>query len=69
MDWFANRYINWKCYCGKATLDERVKAFMQDPIHKTLVARKVHEGATYNTEVAELDNPTVEVVAPGYRSW
>lgn len=66
MDWFANRYINWKCYQGKADLDKRVKAFMKNPVHKTLIARKLREGIAYRIEVDRLEDMTVEVT-PGYR--
>jgi Phosphotransferase enzyme family len=65
MDWFANRYINWKCYQGKADLDKRVKAFMKNPVHKTLIARKLREGIAYRVEVDRLEDTTIEV-APSY---
>jgi hypothetical protein len=66
MDWFANRYINWKCYQGKADLDKRVKAFMKNLVHKTLIARKLREGIAYRIEVDRLEDMTVEVT-PSYR--
>ncbi|KPM34283.1 hypothetical protein AK830_g12291 [Neonectria ditissima] len=54
MDWFAFRYINWKCYRG-LSLDERVKSFMDDdPARGVLVARKLRQGVAYNVEVGEL---------------
>jgi hypothetical protein len=65
MDWFANRYINWKYYQDKTNLDKRVKAFMKNPVHKTLIARKLHEGIVYKVEVDRLKDTTIEV-APSY---
>ncbi|RDL32425.1 uncharacterized protein BP5553_08881 [Venustampulla echinocandica] len=64
MDWFANRYINWKCYRGKADLNERVKAFMENPDHKTMITRKLREGVAYSVQVEKLEDTTIEV-APG----
>lgn len=66
MDWFANRYINWKCYQGKADLDKRVEAFMENSAHKALIARKLHDEIAYRAEVNELEDTTIEV-APCYR--
>ncbi|KAK7429709.1 hypothetical protein QQZ08_003735 [Neonectria magnoliae] len=54
MDWFAFRYINWKCYRG-ISLEERVKAFLDDdPTRNILIARKLAEGVVYNVEVDRL---------------
>jgi hypothetical protein len=56
MDWFAFRYINWKCYGGKKDLKERVIAFIEeDPARETLVARKVREGTQYTVELNQLE--------------
>jgi len=66
MDWFANRYINWKCYKNKADLNERVKAFMKNSAHKTLIERKLREGIAYRTEADGLEDPTIRS-APSYR--
>ncbi|KAF7857309.1 hypothetical protein EAF04_009550 [Stromatinia cepivora] len=59
MDWFANRYINWKCY-REVDLTERVKAFMNDPVRKAFMARKLHEGAAYRAKVDQPDNTIVK---------
>ncbi|KAH7175767.1 hypothetical protein EDB81DRAFT_770975 [Dactylonectria macrodidyma] len=54
IDWFAHRYINWKCYRG-ISLEQRIKAFMDDdPARNILIARKVREGIAYNMEVDRL---------------
>ena len=54
MDWFAFRYINWKCYQG-INLGERVKTFMDDdPARKDLIVRKLREGNSYKAEVDRL---------------
>ncbi len=67
MDWFANRYINWKCYKNKADLNERVKAFMQkDSAHTTLIERKLLEGTAYRVEVDSLEDTTFKT-APSYK--
>lgn len=67
MDWFANRYINWKCYKNKAGLNERVKTFMEtDPAHKTLIERKLREGIAYRVEAESLKDTTIKP-APSYR--
>jgi len=47
MDWFAHRYINWKCYRGKEDLAQRVERFMVDPVNRTLIARKLAKGIAY----------------------
>lgn len=66
IDWFANRYINWKCYKDKGDLDERVKAFMKkDPAHKTLIERKVCERIVYKVEADRLEDTTIKS-APSY---
>jgi hypothetical protein len=54
IDWFANRYINWKCYKGKLDLDERVKAFMDNPARKALIARKLRDGTAYRANLIDL---------------
>jgi hypothetical protein len=55
--WFANRYINWKCFRGKIDLDERVRAFIEeDPARSTLIMRKLREGIAYKVEVDRLEN-------------
>ena len=56
MDWFASRYIKWNCYHGKTDLEKRVKEFMEKPVHKSLIRRKVVEGITYRIEVGRLKN-------------
>jgi hypothetical protein len=67
MDWFANRYINWKCYKNKADLNERIKAFMEkDSARKTLIGRKLREGIAYKVEVDSLEDTTIKS-APNYK--
>lgn len=62
IDWFAFRYINRKWYRGKASLEERVRAFMEeDPARKALVARKVADGVAHEAEVARLGDAQDEV--------
>ncbi|KAH6716161.1 phosphotransferase enzyme family protein [Leptodontidium sp. MPI-SDFR-AT-0119] len=57
MDWFANRYINWKCYRGKIDLDERVRMFMEEnPARKSLIAKKLREGIAYEADVERLQD-------------
>jgi hypothetical protein len=66
IDWFANRYINWKCYKDKGDLGERVKAFMKkDPAHQTLIERKVREGIVYKVEADRLEDTAI-ISAPSY---
>jgi hypothetical protein len=66
MDWFANRYINWKCYKNKADLNERVNAFMEeDSAHKALIERKLREGIAYRVEADSLMDTTIK--SPSYR--
>lgn len=60
MDWFANRYINWKCYKNQADLNERVKAFMKDSACKTLIDLKLRDGIAYKVEVDSLDHTTLK---------
>jgi hypothetical protein len=58
IDWFANRYINWKCYKDEGDLDERVKAFMKkDPAHRTLIEGKLREGIVYKSAPNYTDKP------------
>jgi hypothetical protein len=67
MDWFANRYINWKCYKGKAELNERVKTFMwNNPARKTLIEQKLREGIGYRVEADRFED-TTKSSAPSYR--
>jgi hypothetical protein len=55
IDWFAHRYINWKCYKNK-DLNERVKAFMEeDSSRKTLIGQKLREWIAYQAK----DKPTL----------
>jgi hypothetical protein len=61
IDWFANRYINWKCYKNKGNLDERVKAFMKEnPAHETLIERKLRDGIVYKAEADRLKDTTIK---------
>lgn len=53
IDWFAFRYINWKCYKGQPDLRERVSAFIEEkPARKSFVQRKLRQGMEYEAEVA-----------------
>jgi hypothetical protein len=55
VDWFAFRFIHWKCYGGKTDLSKRVAAFVEaDPSRKELIARKVREGIQYEIDVGRL---------------
>ncbi|RFU29458.1 hypothetical protein B7463_g6868, partial [Scytalidium lignicola] len=57
MDWFANRYINRKCYGGSTDLDQRVRAFMEaDPARQALIEKKVLQSIAYDAEVGQLKN-------------
>jgi hypothetical protein len=38
---------------------------MKNPVHKTLIARKLREGITYRVEVDRLEDTTIEI-APSY---
>jgi len=65
IDWFAHRYINWKCYKTK-DLNERVEAFMkEDPARQTLIGRKLRERITYEAKLDSLEDMTIKS-APNY---
>lgn len=66
MDWFAHRYVNWKWYRGqgKEGLDARVKAFMEDPAHRTLITTKFDEGRAYKAALGRLTNGDDKTAPP-----
>lgn len=67
MDWFANRYINRKFYKGKASLEERVEAFMKsDPANVALIERKLLKGAADRIETDSFNDPS-NVLAPSHK--
>lgn len=55
MDWFANRYINFRVYGGKDDLPQRIIAFLEDnPDRKALIERKVLESTSYKAQLDQL---------------